>query len=197
VKCVFVGYSATQKGYVCWSPIERRLFVSMDVTFRELEPYYSTQVASSFGDSLDTGGMRREGEDDSSSERRMVSVGDIPCPLVESAEVPDHGRTEPENGGTQAQGELRVYTRRRKQNEKAVQNEEAVPTVPLVPSHLSLPPLTPETPTPSTSDSEYTCDMIHLSPPPTPLSIRRTSRSNVGVLPDRYGFPHDIAQFVS
>jgi hypothetical protein len=58
VKCVFVGYSATQKGYVCWSPIERRLFVSMDVTFRELEPYYSTQVASPFGDSLDTGGMR-------------------------------------------------------------------------------------------------------------------------------------------
>jgi hypothetical protein len=42
VKCVFVGYSATQKKYVCWSPIEMRLFVSMDVTFRELEPYYST-----------------------------------------------------------------------------------------------------------------------------------------------------------
>jgi Integrase core domain/GAG-pre-integrase domain len=33
VKCVFVGYSATQKGYVCWSPTERRLFISMDVTF--------------------------------------------------------------------------------------------------------------------------------------------------------------------
>jgi hypothetical protein len=104
VKCVFVGYSATQKGYVCWSPIKRRLFVSMDVTFRELEPYYSTQVASPFGDSLDTGVMRREGKDDSSSERRMVSVGDIPCPLVESVVVPDHERTEPENDGTQAQG---------------------------------------------------------------------------------------------
>jgi hypothetical protein len=174
----------------------------MNVTFREFEPYYSTQVASPFGDSLDTGGMRREGEDDSSSERRMVSVGDIFCPLVESAEVPDHGRTElenngtqarggeltePENGGTQAQGELRVYTRRIKQN------EEAVPTVPLVPSPLSMPPLKPETSTPSTSDSEYTGDMIPLSPP-TPLSIRRTSRSNAGVPPDRYGFPHDIAR---
>jgi hypothetical protein len=180
VKCVFVGYSATQKGYVCWSPIKRRLFVSMDVTFRELEPYYSTQVASPFGDSLDTGVMRREGNDDSSSERRMVSVGDIPCPLVESAVVPDHERTEPENDGTQAQGELRVYTRRRKYG----------PAVPLVLSPLSLPP---ETPTPSTSDSEYTGDMIHLSPPPTPLSIRRTSRSNAGVLLDRYGFPHNIA----
>jgi hypothetical protein len=100
----------------------------MDVTFRELEPYYSTQIASPFGDSLDTRGMRREGEydssserrmvsdddssserrmvsdDDSSSERRMLSVRDIHCPLVESTEVPDHGGTEPENGGTQAQG---------------------------------------------------------------------------------------------
>jgi Reverse transcriptase (RNA-dependent DNA polymerase) len=87
-----------------------------------------------------------------------------------------------------------VYTRRKKHNEKTVQNEKAVP---LVPSPLSLPPLTPEIPTPSTSDSEYTGDMIPLSPPPTPLSIRRTSRSNAGVPPDRYGFPHDIAQFVS
>jgi hypothetical protein len=134
--------------------------------------------------------MRREEEDDSRSEGRMVSVGDIPCPLVESADVPDHGRTEPEIGGTQAQGELRVYTRKKKQN------EEVVPTMPLVPSLLSLPPLTPETSTPSTSDSEYTSDMIPLSPP-TPLSIRRTSRSNAGVPLDRYGFPHDIAQFVS
>jgi Reverse transcriptase (RNA-dependent DNA polymerase) len=104
--------------------------------------------------------------------------------------VPDHGRTESENGGTQAQGELRVYTRRKKQN------EEAVPTVPLVPSPLSLSPLTPETFTPSTSDSEYTGDMISLSSS-TPLLIRRTSRSNAGVPPDRYVFPHDIAQFVS
>ena len=23
IKCVFVGYSGTQKGYVCWSPVEK------------------------------------------------------------------------------------------------------------------------------------------------------------------------------
>jgi hypothetical protein len=33
VKYVFVGYLATQKGYVCGSPVEKRLFVSMDVHF--------------------------------------------------------------------------------------------------------------------------------------------------------------------
>jgi hypothetical protein len=40
VKCIFVGYSSTQKGYKCWEPVGRKLFVSMDVTFQEFEPYY-------------------------------------------------------------------------------------------------------------------------------------------------------------
>jgi transposase InsO family protein len=40
IKCIFVGYSPTQKGYRCWSPTEKCFFLSMDVTFREKEPYY-------------------------------------------------------------------------------------------------------------------------------------------------------------
>ena len=40
IKCIFVGYSSSQKGYKCWCPTEKRLFVSMDVTFRESEPFY-------------------------------------------------------------------------------------------------------------------------------------------------------------
>ena len=40
VKCVFVGYSSTKKGYCCWCPSEHRFFISMDVTFHEYEPYY-------------------------------------------------------------------------------------------------------------------------------------------------------------
>ena len=43
VKCIFVGYASTQKGYKCWDPIGRRLFVSMGVTFHEEEPYYTTK----------------------------------------------------------------------------------------------------------------------------------------------------------
>lgn len=44
LKCVFVGYSGKQKGYKCWCPSERRMFVSMDVVFRENEPYYGEPV---------------------------------------------------------------------------------------------------------------------------------------------------------
>ena len=44
VKCIFIGYSSGQRGYKCWSPSERRTFVSMDVTFRESEPFYGEQT---------------------------------------------------------------------------------------------------------------------------------------------------------
>ena len=44
IKCIFVGYSSSQKGYTCWFPTERRLFVSMDVTFRESEHYYGEKT---------------------------------------------------------------------------------------------------------------------------------------------------------
>src|SRR3954465_2548277 len=56
VKCIFIGYPSRQKSYKCWSPIERRTFVSMDVTFRESEPYYGdkTDLSSLFDIDLDS-----------------------------------------------------------------------------------------------------------------------------------------------
>jgi transposase InsO family protein len=44
LKCIFLGYSSGQRGYKCWSPSERRTFVSMDVTFRESEPFYGEKT---------------------------------------------------------------------------------------------------------------------------------------------------------
>ena len=37
---IFLGYSATQKGYRCYSPEKRRYFVTMDVTFFENQSFY-------------------------------------------------------------------------------------------------------------------------------------------------------------
>lgn len=34
-KCVFVGYSPTQKDYKCYPPPSRKHFISMDITFRD------------------------------------------------------------------------------------------------------------------------------------------------------------------
>ena len=43
--CFFVGYSEFQKGYRCYDPQTRKLHVTLDASFRELEPYYSGGVS--------------------------------------------------------------------------------------------------------------------------------------------------------
>jgi hypothetical protein len=102
VKCVFVGYSATQKEYVCWSPVEKRLFVSMDVHFREFEPYYTQEVSSPFGDSVNTTGIRQEGENG----EMLVNMGSIPLSVPSSIEEQENDEEDEESVcvGTQTQG---------------------------------------------------------------------------------------------
>jgi Reverse transcriptase (RNA-dependent DNA polymerase)/Integrase core domain/gag-polypeptide of LTR copia-type/GAG-pre-integrase domain len=41
-KCVFVGYSSTKKGYICFKPDTQKTFVSRDVTFNEKEMFFES-----------------------------------------------------------------------------------------------------------------------------------------------------------
>ena len=40
LKCVFLGYSNSQKGYKCFHPPSGKYYVSMDVQFNECESYF-------------------------------------------------------------------------------------------------------------------------------------------------------------
>ena len=42
IKCLFLGYAATKKGYRCFDPVNRKLYISKDVTFFEQQPYYTS-----------------------------------------------------------------------------------------------------------------------------------------------------------
>jgi hypothetical protein len=43
-KCVFVGYSTTQKGYRCYHPNSKRTYISRDVRFDEQRMFYTTEI---------------------------------------------------------------------------------------------------------------------------------------------------------
>jgi hypothetical protein len=64
VKCVFVGYSGKQKGYKCWCPSEKRMFVNMDIVFREHEPFYGEPVdlTDAFPDAFPSGVLDLDSE---------------------------------------------------------------------------------------------------------------------------------------
>ena len=47
VRCVFLGYVAHKKGYRCYDPTTRRLYTTMDVTFIELENFFTSQSSCS------------------------------------------------------------------------------------------------------------------------------------------------------
>ena len=44
LKCVFIGYSNTHKGYKCYHPRTRKCFISKDVTFDERNFYYLLSI---------------------------------------------------------------------------------------------------------------------------------------------------------
>ena len=50
LKCIFVGYSKTQKGYRCFHPPTHRYIVSADVSFLESKSY--TDIADSITESI-------------------------------------------------------------------------------------------------------------------------------------------------
>ena len=75
-RCVFIGYSDLQKGYRCYDPHTKKLYVTLDVSFHELEPYYSGGVSdhSLQGESLceENGQRENEGGDEFVELEHMV-----------------------------------------------------------------------------------------------------------------------------
>jgi hypothetical protein len=60
IKCVFVGYSPTQKGYKCFDPKNKKMYVTMDVTFFENKYFFDDthlQVGNLKEDSFQTEDM--------------------------------------------------------------------------------------------------------------------------------------------
>jgi hypothetical protein len=109
-KCLFVGYSATQKGYKCYHPPSGKVFVSMDVTFLEQEAYFLRGASDT---SL-------QGEIGSKEEEKL-SWNEMTIPIVSRVEI-----TPPTPSKLPEERELRVYARRKKNQD---QDSQTGPTL--------------------------------------------------------------------
>jgi hypothetical protein len=53
IRCLFLGYGVHQKGYRCYDPSARGLYVTMDVTFLESDTFFSAPNSSLQGEIQD------------------------------------------------------------------------------------------------------------------------------------------------
>jgi hypothetical protein len=210
VKCIFIGYPAGQRGYKCWSPSERRTFVSLDVSFWESNPFYGEKTDLSFifeglDQPLNLAGQ--EGECVSSNEnnadvtgsssssnsphgQQHLIVGSIPLVVPELS----HDKRWPKPNEEQAP---RVYTRRpriEEQKKQQVEEEGEQQTQGELQEQgkqqveeegevveVDLPE--------GSSDRDTMLDM--------PIALRKGIRAATSKQIDRYGLVHKISNYVS
>ena len=182
VKCVFVGYSSTKKGYCCWCPSEHHFFISMDVTFREYEPYY--EPTNDTGIALSPPEGQQEGE---SSVLVPPPVGSYWNNSVHSQG--EEINNDNESGGNNSchgdiQGTLHF------QNIESLMHED-----PGTNSHS----LSPNAPS---STLERGDNQLSIQPPPEndlPIALRKSTRSSniPACFKDYVGYKHDISNFIS
>jgi len=200
VKCIFVGYSCGQKGYKCWSPSERRMFVSMDVTFRESVPFYGEQSdLSDLFATLDSPSMDEvtcEGEsedvknDSVEKQSKIEGVISISEPQERRLEVVNDESIPSQYGNSRGEGLhnrvfSKVYTRR-----KFRHSTEPTEVDPPAPTHDSTQEIT-DVPSPREMELEEPSSVD------LPIALRKATRTNAGVPRPKYGFENNISNYVS
>ena len=95
IKCVFVGYSNTQKGYKCYFPMSKRISVSKDVTFNERNMFYIQNHGE-----LDTQDMKvrlmspaRDIEQNTSPPHILFQTPEANSEYHENAHIPNYSKT--------------------------------------------------------------------------------------------------------
>ena len=188
IKCVFLGYSSNQKGYRCYSPITKRVYNSMDVTFFEHEPYYPKSDIqgenvreSQFWDELL---IKESSEIQHASPPLVLLPSDsnyIPNPnlKIPSSNSPSSSK----HRSTQLESsQLRVYTRRKNEN------KESENLAPLMQCHDSNPNSNPAQVHSSEADHSPELIVPVIDDADVPIALRKSVRSCTS---------HPIENFVS
>ncbi|CAL9017645.1 unnamed protein product [Prunus brigantina] len=102
LRCVFIGYSSTQKGYKCYHPPTQKVHVTLDMTFHEEVPYYvspSSPIQGERGSELESLGLENDVFEDAAlgkettcrteaSDRSPISEDETCGPCEETTDRP-------------------------------------------------------------------------------------------------------------
>ncbi|KAJ7954112.1 Retrovirus-related Pol polyprotein from transposon TNT 1-94 [Quillaja saponaria] len=196
LKCIFIGYTTTQKGYKCYHPPTRKTYVSMDVTFRESEAYFSSsslQGESYSEEELTHGGQgewissleltyRNQGERISSleeEENNMETENEETVNLENVMEVEKGNDGESLNGSKglmrQENDDFLTYSRRK---HKVTAIESALPSQEAIPNSVPKPTQTPLSTDPTLPySSNLPCDIPNIDDINLPIATRKRVRA--------------------
>lgn len=170
------------------------MFVSMDVTFRESIPFYGERsdlsdlfvaLDSPSLDEVTQQGEKKKAQSDS-IEKQLKIEGVISSSTMEV--VNDESSSSEENSESEElhnKDFSKVYTRRK--HRSPTETEEVAPISPVHESELEGVDVT--------SASEI--EIESTTPDDLPIALRKSTRTSAGVPPQRYGFEHDIGNYVS
>ncbi|KAJ7969877.1 Retrovirus-related Pol polyprotein from transposon TNT 1-94 [Quillaja saponaria] len=174
LKCIFIEYTATQKGYKCYHSPTRKTYVSMDVTFRESEAYFSS--SSLQGESYS------EEELTHGEENNMETENEETVNLENVVEVEKGNDGESLNGSKglmrQKNDDLLTYSRRK---HKVTAIENALPSQKAIPNSVPQPTQTPL----SSKSTDHTlpyssnlpCDIPNIDDINLPIATRKGVRA--------------------
>jgi transposase InsO family protein len=159
-RCVFIGYSSTQKGYKCYHPPTRKVYVSADVTFVEQDSYfqntYSSQEKTSNGDEdRDFFLLELSNPNPVLVGPESLPVTTVSEPTSESENNPVLQKDSPESQTQNPIRPLQVYSRR----ERSLPMSEHVPS-------------TESAPDPTTVSTSSNMDDLNI-----PIALRKEKRT--------------------
>ncbi|KAM2733441.1 hypothetical protein EV2_036866 [Malus domestica] len=78
LRCVFLGYATTQKGYRCYHPSSKNMFITQDVSFHENEMFFGSSPSSLQGEYCNDEVLTRDDRDVLSLEYTASGEGQQP-----------------------------------------------------------------------------------------------------------------------